>query len=268
MKKFKRILRITGMMAAIIGVLLALGFVERTADRTPISDLQVRVDGVEGMHFIDERAIRREVLDQGTAVMGAATGEVDVPAIEQRLRAIPSVQKAEVFHTMDGVLHVHVKQREPIVRVFNADGKSFYIDKQGWTMPTSANYTARVLVVTGALNEPGATAGVRSVFESDSVEHRFHSDDIHRLAMFIRKDPFWNALIDQVVVTADGEFELIPRVGNNRILIGDGTAMEQRFEKLRLFYQEGMPQADWRRYARIDLRFADQIVCTKRTTPQ
>lgn len=268
MKKFKRILRISGMMAAIIGVVLALGFVERTADRTPISDLQVRVDGVEGMHFIDDRAVRREVLDQGTAVMGAATGEVDVPAIEQRLRGIPSVQKAEVYHTMDGILHVRVKQREPIVRVFNADGKSFYIDKQGWTMPTSANYTARVLVVTGALNEPGATAGVRSVFESDSVEHRFRSDDIHRLAMFIRKDPFWNALIDQVVVTADGEFELIPRVGNNRVLIGDGTAMEQRFEKLRLFYQEGMPQADWRRYARIDLRFADQIVCTKRTTPQ
>jgi len=268
MKKLKRFLRVTGMISAIAGVVLALGFVERTADRTPISDLQVHVDGVEGMHFIDELTVRREVLDHGTTVMGAATGEVDVPAIEQRLRGIPTVAKAEVYHTMDGVLHVNVKQREPIVRVFNADGRSFYIDKEGWTMPTSANYTARVLVVTGALNEPGATTGVRSVFESDSVEHRFRSDDIHQLAMFIRKDPLWNALIDQVVVTADGDFELIPRVGGQRVRIGDGTALEQRFEKLRLFYEEGMPQADWRRYARIDLRFADQIVCTKRTTPQ
>jgi cell division protein FtsQ len=56
-------------------------------------------------------------------------------------------------------------------------------------------------------------------------------------------------------------------VGGQRILIGDGTQLESRFSKLRIFYEKGMPQADWRRYARIDLRFADQIVCTKRTTP-
>jgi hypothetical protein len=32
----------------------------------------------------------------------------------------PCVAKAEVYHTMDGVLHVRVQQREPIVRVFNS----------------------------------------------------------------------------------------------------------------------------------------------------
>jgi cell division protein FtsQ len=77
----------------------------------------------------------------------------------------------------------------------------------------------------------------------------------------------WNALIDQVVVDAEGGFELVPRVGAQRILIGDGSDLEQRFAKLRLFYSKGMPKADWRRYARIDLRFADQIVCTKRNSP-
>jgi cell division protein FtsQ len=168
---------------------------------------------------------------------------------------------------MDGVLHARVVQREPIVRVFNRDGSSFYIDREGWTMPTSPNYTARVLVVTGQLNEPGADGQLHSVFASDSIEARFRSDDIHRLATFITADPFWNALIDQVVVSAEGEFELVPRVGAQRVLLGDGTALEQRLQKLRIFYEKGIPKADWRRYARIDLRFADQIVCTKRTTP-
>ena len=129
------------------------------------------------------------------------------------------------------------------------------------------NYTARVLVVTGALNEPGATDGVRSVFATDSIVDRFRSDDIHRLAMFIRQDALWNALIDQVVVKNDGEFELIPKIGAQRILLGDGSELEQRFAKLKIFYEKGIPKADWRRYDRIDLRFADQVVCTKRTTP-
>lgn len=266
MNKLKRILRPLGIALAVIGVIVALGFVERTADRAPIDDLHVTVEGAEGVHFIDEASVRREILDQGIAVMGSPTADVDITGIEERLKSIPCVAKAEVYHTMDGKLHARVQQRMPIVRVFNQDGNSFYIDKEGWTMPTSSNYTARVLVVTGQLNEPGAVNGVYSVYASDSLKQRFLSDDIHRLAAFITADPLWSALIDQVVVTTEGEFELIPRVGVQRVLIGDGSALAERFEKLRIFYEKGIPKADWRRYARIDLRFADQVVCTKRTT--
>lgn len=267
MKRFERMLRPIGIGLVVLGILAALGFVERTADRTRINALDVQVKGAEGLHFIDEQAIRREVRDQGTAVEGMPIGEVDVPAIERRLRNIPSVAKAEVYHTMDGVLHVKVEQRVPIVRVFNRDGSSFYIDRDGFTMPVSRLYTARVPVVTGHLQEPGAFDGVRSVFENDSIMDLFRSDDIHRLAVFLRSDPFWDALVDQVVVNSAGEFELIPKVGAQRVLIGDGSALEQRFAKLRLFYDKGITQADWRRYTRIDLRFADQIICTKRSTP-
>lgn len=267
MERLKKIIRPLGIGLAVMAILLTLGFVERTADRRPVSALDVRVSGAEGLHFIDEEAVRREVLDHGTSVVGAPLGEVDVPAIERRLRSIPSVAKAEVYHTMDGVLHVQVEQRRPIVRVVNRDGSGFYIDQDGWTMPLSARYTARVPVVAGNLREPAVSDGVRHVLGTDSMMQGQRSDEIYRLALFLHQNPFWNALVDQVVVNADGEFELVPKVGAQRILIGDGSALEQRFNKLRLFYEKGMPQADWRRYARIDLRFADQVVCTKRSTP-
>ena len=65
----------------------------------------------------------------------------------------------------------------------------------------------------------------------------------------------------------EGDFELVPRIGAQRILIGDGSDLDQRFGKLRIFYEKGIPKADWRRYSCIDVRFADQVVCTKRTTP-
>jgi cell division protein FtsQ len=267
MKKFKHILRPIGIALVMVGVLLALGFVERTADRAPITEIRIDVSGGEGVHFIDERTVRREVLDQGGAVMGAPTHTVDVTYIEDRLRSIPCIAAAEVYHTMDGVLHVQVDQRVPIVRVYNGNGSSFYVDREGWVMPTDPDYTARVLVVTGHVNERGAEAGVYSVYANDSIQQGSLMDDIHRLARYIAQDPFWIAMIDQVIVTSDNEFELIPRVGAQRILIGDGTALDQRFKKLRIFYEKGIPRSDWRRYARIDLRYADQIVCTKRTTP-
>ena len=268
MKKLKRFLRPAAIVLGAFAVVLTLGFVENTTDNTPVNELRVHVQGGEGVHFIDERAVRNEVIENGTPVMGAAIGEIDARNIEERLRNIPCVASAEVYHTLEGTLHVKVRQREPVVRIFNSDGSSYYIDTEGMTMPVDPDYTARVLVVTGWLSEPGAVNGVRSVYENDSIQQHFRSDDIHRLALFIREDPLWNALIDQVVVNAEGGFELIPRIGGQRILLGDGTALEQRFEKLRLFYRDGMPKADWRRYSRIDLRFADQIVCTKRNSLQ
>ncbi len=267
MERIKRLMRPVGIVMLVLGVIGLLGFVERTVDNALITALDVQVSGEEGMHFIDEQAIKREVLDQGVAEEGTPMRGVDVPAIEQRLRNIPSVANAEVYHTMDGVLHVKVRQRVPIVRVFNRDGSSFYIDEDGYTMPLSNGYTARVPVVGGDLHEPGVTHGVRSVLDNDSLMEHFHSDEIHRLAVFLRNDPFWNALIDQVYVNSAGEFELIPKIGAQRVLIGDGSELAERFAKLKVFYDKGIPQADWRRYARIDLRFADQIVCTNRPTP-
>ena len=130
MKKLKRILRPLGIALAVIGVMVALGFVERTTDRTPITDLDVVVQGTEGNHFIDERTVRQEILDQGTDVVGSPTASVDITRIEERLAAIPSVAKAEVYHTMDGRLHARVEQRVPIVRVIEPDGGSYYIDPE------------------------------------------------------------------------------------------------------------------------------------------
>lgn len=265
--RIKRILRPLGIAVGVACVLLTLGFVDRATGSTPISEVVVKVQGQEGVHFIDEAAVRRAILDQGIAVLGAPSGEVDLAGIEERLTGIPCVASAQVYHDLDGALHVNVRQRQPVVRVLNADGTSFYIDQEGWTMPLDADYAARVPVATGWLQEPGAVNGVYNVHADDSLAGATRSDDIHRLALFLHRDPLWRALIDQIVVTADGEFELVPTVGNNRILLGDGSGLEQRFAKLRLFYAEGMPKADWRRYARIDLRFNDQVVCTKRNNP-
>jgi len=267
MNRIKRLLRPLGLALCAIGALVILGFVDHSTSVAPIAEVKVRVLGGEGAHFIDEQGVRRTIIGQGGAVVGAASGEVDLSGLEQCLRAIPCVADAEVYHDLNGALHVSVRQREPVIRVINADGSSFYIDADGFTMPTETAYTARVPVVTGWLQEPGAAHGVLNVHGHDTLVSRYRSDDLHRLALFVKADPLWSALIDQIVVGADGQMELVPTVGGQRILIGDGSALEQRFSKLRLFYQHGIPKADWRRYGRIDLRFGDQIVCTKRTNP-
>lgn len=281
-QKIQRLLRPAGIILGALVLVGLLAFSARSTNTTPVKELAVEVDAPEGVHFIDENAVREQVLAATDAVIGAPIGDVDLVAIEEGLRHIGCVAKANVYHTMDGTLHVKVKQREPIVRVINADGSSYYIDREGWTMPLSDIYTARVLVVTGALFEPFAQSPPMDLLHaSDSLRRMTRSDEIFLLASTVNADPVWNALFDNASVDAVGEFELVPRIGGQRVKVGrlqgppfggDARASSKeirelltvRLNKLRAFYQQGMPQSDWRMYSTIDTRFADQVVCTRR----
>jgi cell division protein FtsQ len=266
------ILKGLGTLAAAGTIIMALGFVDRSTGRTTVEHLDVRIDGrtsdgANDLGFVDEALVERAILDQGNAVMGAPLASIDLAALESRLRAMPTIADADVFHTMDGTLHVKVRQREPIARIINSDGSGFYIDRDGWTMPLSDRYTARVMVVTGDLQEPGAVHGVRHA-PTDSLAGK-RTAEIYRLAAYIHADPLWRALVDQVVVDGRGQYTLISRVGGHRVLIGEaaswnGNTLAKRFGKLHIYYTRCMSPENIRTHSRIDLRFTDQIVCTNR----
>ena len=61
-----------------------------------------------------------------------------------------------------------------------------------------------------------------------------------------------------------GEFTLIPKIGDQKILLGKVMDAGQKLERLKIFYREGMPYEGWRKYKTIDVRFAGQVVCKKR----
>lgn len=267
MSKAEHLLRFAAKVVAGAAVLMALGFAEWSGNNVPVREIQVQLQSQGDVHFIDAEALKEEVLNSAGTVIGTPIRKVDETAIEQSLRSIPCVADADVYHTMDGVLHIKARQREPIVRVINADGSGFYIDKEGWTMPLDPSYTARVLVVTGQLAEPfAACAPVNVAHGAEAGEGPAHSRAIHAMATTLGKDPLWNALFTQAVVDADGGITLIPAVGMMQVRIGDGARLEQRLAKLRMFYEQGIPQTDWRRYRTVDLRFEDQVVCTKRSS--
>ncbi|HRN37212.1 MAG: hypothetical protein M9900_09530 [Flavobacteriales bacterium] len=266
MSRVKKTLRLAAKFAAACAVIAVLGFVEQRGNNVPVREVRVNLAPAGDVHFIDAEALKLQVATGTGPVIGTPVNKLDETAIEQHLRAIPCVAEADVYHTMDGVLHVNARQREPIVRVVNADGTGFYIDKEGWTMPLDPNYTARVMVVTGMLQEPfGMQAPVNVTSGNDSLAMHSHCAAIHALATTLRKNPFWSALFGQAVVDAQGEFTLVPNVGMMQVRVGDGSHLAQRLDKLKLFYQQGLPQADWRRYSTVDLRFDDQVVATKRS---
>jgi cell division protein FtsQ len=128
---------------------------------------------------------------------------------------------------------------------FMGPAGSYYIDADGREMALSENYTARVVVVTG------------------TEDKTFFGDSLYQVVQAIRKEPFLDALVQEIAVSPDHTLEIIPRVGDQRIFFGDAGNPEWKLTKLRAFYQKGLPNVGWNRYSRIDLRYSNQIVARK-----
>lgn len=270
MKQKLKIIAFYAMWVVLVsGLLLAMGFVNKEQDQMRCTALDVKVDQSDDLYFLDKLDVTQLIHDRGDSIVGQPRYSVNVPEIEKALNSHADIANAEVYLGINGELKVEVKQRKPVLRVINADGESYYLDDAGKPMPLSDKYTAKVLVANGNFLEPYSKRYTYSVFDiaKDSL---FRSssmlDDLFSMAMYINANDFWKAQVQQIYVNKDRELELVPTVGNQKIVFGDTSAMEEKFNKLMTFYQEGLNITGWwDKYAVINLKFKNQIVCTKKS---
>ena len=59
--------------------------------------------------------------------------------------------------------------------------------------------------------------------------------------------------------------ELFPAIGNQKIVFGNAKDVAEKFNKLKLFYTEGLNKSDsWTKYSSINLKYKNLVVCTKK----
>tara|TARA_B100001741_G_C16554949_1_gene601925 strand:+ start:226 stop:951 length:726 start_codon:yes stop_codon:yes gene_type:complete len=180
------------------------------------------------------------------SIVGTTIAEVPIYEIERKIESLNDVQNAEVYINMEGMLHIDVIQKKAIVRVSPKIGNDFYMDAQGSIFALSNNYTKHLLVASGNIQD---TADYIAVLN---------------LAKQISSDSLWSSQIMQIYIKENKEIELVPRVGNHKILFGDISDLEEKLRRLYLFYKKGVHQVGWNDYEEINLKFKNQIVCVKR----
>ena len=133
-------------------------------------------------------------------------------------------------------------------------------------MLLSDKYTANVLLANGAIYESYARHYTRPVNELvNGVPSTKMLGKLYAMAKYINANKFWNAQVRQIYINKDKEMELVPMVGDQKIIFGDTTDMNEKFNKLHTFYLQGLNVTGWwNKYSTINLKFKNQIVCTKK----
>ena len=225
-------------------VAASLFLVERK-QTAPCAGMQIVVRDSLDKHFVNEADLSQILRKAGLDPMKQNMDEINTEKIESVLQKNDMIAEVEAYKTPSGKIKLEVEQKMPILRVMSADG-AYYIDNLGSTMALSRRYVAQVPIASG------------------SIEKELSTTDLYKFALFLQDDDFWNNQIEQIFVHPDGDVELIPRVGNHRIILGSFADFQEKLGNLRLFYEQAIPKVGWEKYSIINLKYKNQIVCTKR----
>lgn len=254
--KFSGLRRIGRVVAAGLLLLLITSAAAYRMSRT-VQATEVHVVPLDGNVLLIDSADVVKLIDRslGEKPVGKPINQVDPDRIERALEEDPFVLNAEVALMANNRLYVKVEQRRPLMRIIDPQGLQYYIDDRGRRVPLSPHFAARTLVVTGHI----------PAFTDDFLQRKHHVlKDLYELAHFITDDPLWSAMFEQVYVNSRGEYVLVPKVGDQLVILGKADALPSKFRRLRIFYKEALSREGWQKYTTIDLRWRGQVVCERR----
>lgn len=168
---------------------------------------------------------------------------LDLNRLELELSKHDMIAEAQVYTTVDGVLMADVVQKVAIARV-NSDRGSHYLDTKGDDMPMSESFSARVPVIDGVVNNANRA-------------------NITRVLSAISEDDFLKTSITGIVIQPDQTLILKNRNHDFDILFGRCDEVERKFANYKAFLHYAKNDTLIDSYKTINLRFTQQVVCTK-----
>ena len=247
-------------------LIVIFGFINKENDLEICKSIDISIVDASDNYFIEEDEVLTRLQNKGVYIIGEQLINIDRDELENQIGHHPTIKNVEIYYDHFGTLSIDLTQRNPIVRVINENRESYYIDEEGYLMPLSDNFTAHVLIANGNINEAyNSNNKHKLMLDNDSIKNSSKLlREIYTLANFIVSDEFWDAQIEQIYFNQKGEIEIIPRVGTHIIILGSIENYQNKFTKLKAVYENGFKKNGWNNYRIINLKYKNQVICTKK----
>ncbi len=227
-------------MLVLVGFMYAFAS-HRNAVRQ-VDEPKVQFVGSDNL-FITQQAVSKLLIQNQESVTNKPKDIIDLNALEAALNSNPMIKEAQVFMSVDGLITASVEQKKPIARV--STNASYYIDDQGSYMPLSTNYSARVPLVTGAI-------------EKNNLANVF------TIAQKIKSDKFLEKHVVEIHQNTDASIDLKLRNYDFKVHLGSLKLLDKKINNLKAFYLKAMKDDVLDDYSIVNLKFDKQVICTKK----
>lgn len=256
----KKLLNIFMILLLISGLIVAVFLVQRIQNETIIKEVVININYYGTDYYILKEDVYEMLSQIDSDLMSKKLSELHAENIEEHLEKSAFISSAEVYLKINGVLKIEIHQRHPIARI-ETSKSSFYIGSDGALMPISNKNVSHVMIINGHLKnyDYDKMKGLNINYMTDDKVLA----DLLKIANYIHQDEFLRPMIEQIYLNKEKEYELVPKLGRHYILLGTVENMEEKLQNLQSFYQFGISQTGWNKYKMINLKYKNQVVCTK-----
>jgi len=240
-----------------------LSFVGKKHRNVHCIEKNIQID--EPHKFVTIESVDKMLITNGINLDSCIIDKINFDKIENILENNPYIKSAEVYSDFSGKLNINIKQRKPVMRVITENNESYYLDKTCSLMPISNDYTASVIVASGNITHSFINSNIEeSNYNTIDKTYSFTLKDLYEFAIYLSEHELWQNQIEQIYINDNKEVELVPRVGNHIIILGNLDNYEFKMGKLEALYKKGFALTDWNIYSSINLKYSNQVICKKR----
>lgn len=222
----------------------------------------IEIDYAGSPTLITKSTIKRMVTQSGIRVKDQPVQSIPLHNLQKLINTNPYIKKATISTAVNGVVKAHIQQREPLFRIIDNQFNQWLVDTEGYLMPVNIDFPVRVVLANGNIGD--LTKHAKSpLVKGNNLKMPKDLSKLHRVAVALKQDTLTNTLIEQIYMNDRKEIELIPKLGEQTIILGDTSSVVEKLQKLKAFYEYGMPNFAWNNYKIINLQYNQQIVCTK-----
>jgi cell division protein FtsQ len=242
-------------LTLIAGISALLFFSILRKSNAEVKTLVVTIEGVTSdEQIISEKEVKQILqLAAGKTLTKANIKTLNLRKLEAKLNKDKRIERADLYFDSKDRLNARIIQKKPIMRVIEEAGAEYYLDENGKQVPVTRGSAVRVPLVTG----------IRDTFYAKFLDNTRPSKlkQVFDIMKYVAKDEFLSALIEQAHVEHDsiGDIVLIPKLGKEKLIFGDATDIEAKFDNLKIFYRDGMPKLGWSRYKTLNLKYSQQV---------
>lgn len=198
-------------------------------------------------NFVTPAEVRSLLAEWKLDSVGIPLQTIDTQRIEESLEGIDNIEHANAERLADRRLRLTVTPMQPVARVFDARGGSYYINRQGKRLTANARFRIDVPIITGSFDS------VRTPVSLLPLINRISSDSA------------WNAIVSHVAVEPrTRDVLLIPMIRGHVINLGDPDDIDDKLKRVMLMYHKVMPVKGWNYYDTISVKWRGQVVATRR----
>jgi cell division protein FtsQ len=207
-----------------------------------VSATEIKFIGEDNL-FITHETVSKLLIQNQQSVTNKPKEIIDLNRLENALTANPMIKEAQVFIDVDGKITAEIEQKKPLARV--STNASYYLDDTGSHMPLSTNYTARVPLITG------------TVYKNELT-------NVFTIAKKVQEDDFLKKHVVEIHQNDNKSIDLKFRLHDFKIHLGSLKSLDKKINNLKAFYQKAMRDNSFNDYSVVNLKFDNQVICTKK----